>query len=134
MKIIIDTNIWISFFISKSFNKLREILLNNSIEIIFSVELSEEIKSVINREKFKKVINKEIVDEILNLIILRCRFYNIQQSVDLCRDKNDNFLLELANISKADYLITGDYDLLDMCRYRGTEIIKWKNFIEKLFL
>ena len=69
MKIIIDTNIWISFFISKSFNKLREILLNNSIEIIFSVELSEEIKSVINREKFKKEINKENVDEILNQII-----------------------------------------------------------------
>ena len=34
------------------------------------------------------------------------------QKVNICRDKKDNFLLEAALEGKADYLVTGDEDLL----------------------
>jgi predicted nucleic acid-binding protein len=48
----------------------------------------------------------------------------------LCRDPKDNFLLNLAIDSKADYLVTGDDDLLILDRVENTKIIKMKDFLE----
>ncbi len=39
---------------------------------------------------------------------------DVQSIVTTCRDTKDNFLLALAKDSKADYLLTGDNDLLDI--------------------
>lgn len=44
----------------------------------------------------------------------------------------DNFLLDLAIDGKADYLITGDADLLVMSRLEKTKIITLTAFIDKL--
>ena len=41
----------------------------------------------------------------------------------MCRDPKDDFLLGLAKKSSADYLVTGDKDLLDLKKYQNTEII-----------
>ncbi len=35
----------------------------------------------------------------------------------------DDFLLSLCQIGKADYLVTGDNDLLDLAGYKETKII-----------
>jgi len=45
MKVIFDTNIWISYFICKSFNELTDILLNRDFEIVISEKLLFEIWS-----------------------------------------------------------------------------------------
>jgi hypothetical protein len=45
-------------------------------------------------------------------------------TVDDCRDAKDNFILELAVSAKADYVVTGDPDLLVLNPYRGIKIIE----------
>ncbi len=132
MKIIVDTNIWISYFISKSFNELIDILLNDYFEIAFSNELLNEIKEVTSRKKFEKMLDKEKVDELINIIISRCNFFITPGLSNVCRDENDNFLLSLAETFKADYLVTGDYDLLDMGSHKSTKIVNWPSFLEIL--
>jgi predicted nucleic acid-binding protein len=47
----------------------------------------------------------------------------VTSSVSLCRDKKDNFLLALAKDACADYLITGDKDLLVIKKFERTQII-----------
>lgn len=42
-RLIIDTNLWISFIISKKLNHLETLLLSNKIILIFSIELIEEL-------------------------------------------------------------------------------------------
>lgn len=56
---------------------------------------------------------------------------HVSSRVDICRDPNDNFLLELAEDGNADYLLTGDQDLLSIRKYGNTEIIKISEFFEK---
>lgn len=53
-KIIIDTNLWISFLITKDFKKLDDKIKKKLIRIYFSHELIEEFLTVVNRPKFKR--------------------------------------------------------------------------------
>ncbi len=55
---------------------------------------------------------------------------DVQSIVTACRDPKDNFLLDLAKDSKADYLLTGDNDLLDIKNFGKTKIITINNFFE----
>ena len=57
--IILDTNIWISFLISKTFQGLDQKIKNKSVRLAFSVELFDEFLSVVGRPKFKKYFARE---------------------------------------------------------------------------
>ncbi|WP_281163572.1 putative toxin-antitoxin system toxin component, PIN family [Psychroflexus tropicus] len=50
----------------------------------------------------------------------------------LCRDPKDNFLLNLLVDSKADYLITGDDDLLVLDKMERTQIMTFTEFIKHI--
>ncbi len=63
--IIVDTNIWLSFLISKTYSKLDGLLKSGEIRLAFSEELLAEFVEVSKRPKFKKYISKVDVDELL---------------------------------------------------------------------
>jgi predicted nucleic acid-binding protein len=50
----------------------------------------------------------------------------------VCRDVKDNFLLDLCAAGKADYLITGDEDLLILGRFQHTQILDYRTFDQML--
>ncbi len=52
----------------------------------------------------------------------------IRSTVLLCRDPKDNYLLALAQDSQADYLVTGDRDLLILENFAGTIILSYQDF------
>lgn len=58
-------------------------------------------------------------------------FIEVKSTVFICRDPKDDFLLELAKDGKADYLLTGDKDLLIIGKMDKTVIIKINDFTEK---
>ena len=47
IRVIIDTNLWVSFLISKNYIELDKILTTDQITLIFSRELLEEFLNVI---------------------------------------------------------------------------------------
>ena len=50
-------------------------------------------------------------------------------TVKVCRDEKDNKFLECAKSAKADYLISGDEDLLSLKEYNGIFIVRtWRIF------
>ena len=56
----------------------------------------------------------------------------IMSEVSLCRDPKDNFLLALAKDSQANFLITGDADLLTLGSFSETKIITYHDFLEQM--
>lgn len=50
--------------------------------------------------------------------------------ISICRDDDDNHLLALAKKSNADYIITGDKDLLDINKFEKTRIIRFREALE----
>lgn len=132
-KIIIDTNIWISYLISNKFQDFDNFILSEKYQIFFSTQLLEELLIVINKPNLVKYINKEDVSNILNFIETNTMFVEINKSFDLCRDDKDNFLLSMCFESDADYLLTGDKDLLVLNYFKSTQILNYSDFITNHF-
>ena len=66
----------------------------------------------------------------MSLVILRTETVTIKSDITGSRDVNDNFLLSLSNDSEADYLITGDVDLLVLKETGKTKILLLRDFLE----
>lgn len=127
-KIIIDTNIWISFLIGKSLKGLHRHLDNEFFKIITCQEQINELIEVFQKPKIKEILSLAQIEIFFDLFYDVTELVIIFEFVDLCRDKKDNYLLSLAMISNADYLITGDEDLLVLDKISNTKIIKFSEF------
>lgn len=122
-RIIIDTNLWISFILTNSFSKLDQIISSDSCILLFSVELLEELTEVANRPKFKKYFSEDDLISLLYQIEKNAEFINVTTQIEVCRDPKDNFLLALAHDGDATHLISGDKDLTDLGNIGKTAIL-----------
>lgn len=68
VRVIFDTNVWISFLIGKRLNSIKKYITEGVITIVISEQLLKEIKTVTNREKLKKYFPKESVKELIDLL------------------------------------------------------------------
>ena len=131
-RIIIDTNVWISFLIGKELQNLKDLILDDRVKIILTDQLTNEIKLVTSRDKLKKYFDQDKVTELISLLDILTDKVKLRKIDRICRDPKDDFLLALAKESKANYLITGDKDLLDIRVYGRTRIVTVKQFKEKV--
>jgi len=131
-KLILDTNLWISFLISRRYNQLDNLLDSGKIVFIFSHESIEEFITVANRPKFKKYFSDSDLNELIRQFDKYGKLVKVKTQLSLCRDIKDNFLLNLAVDSNANYLITGDLDLLILKKVHNTKICTWSEFIEEI--
>lgn len=125
---IIDTNLWISYLITDRLIKIDLMLEKGQLRLIFSEESLQEFLKVAYRPKFKKFFSNEDINELLNLFSFYGEIVEVSSVVDICRDPKDNFFLALAKDSRADYLITGDKDLLEIGVFEGTQILTFSEF------
>ena len=130
-RIVIDTNIFISFLISDSYSKLDKFLRENKVRLIFSEELLNEILEVVSRPKMKKYFTNQDVTNLLDGISEHADLVEVTSEINICRDKKDNFLLSLCVDSQANYLLTGDEDLLVIKKFKKTSIIKIGEYLRK---
>ena len=131
LRLVIDTNLWISFIISKKLNLLEPTLLAVNTRILFSSELVEELQATITKPKLQKYFSENALEEMLTVFDPYIDFITVKSKVAICRDPNDNFLLALAKDGKANYLLTGDNDLLNIGKCGKTIIIKISEFLEQ---
>ena len=122
-RVIIDSNIWISFLLTGDFLKFNEIIADNDLVIILSQELVDEFIEVTQRNKFKKYFDLDDVENLLLKIKTRAVIVQVNSKVIACRDPKDDFLLSLAVDGEATHLITGDKDLLVLKKYGKTKIL-----------
>lgn len=81
LKIIIDTNLWISFLISKDYSKLDKIIFENKAKLLFSEELLDEFLEVIKRPKFRRFFTHEDTEELLETINEFADFIDVKSNV-----------------------------------------------------
>ncbi|MEH1927626.1 putative toxin-antitoxin system toxin component, PIN family [Nostoc sp.] len=87
IKIIIDTNLWISFLIGKELKQLQNILLEETIQVVLSEEILEEIMLVTQRPKLQKYFPSNKVNELIQILRTIGLFIDITSEVSLCRDE-----------------------------------------------
>lgn len=129
VKIILDTNWYISATINRRSRRiLFEILTNPNLQIIYSKEILQEYLEVMRRPKFRKFVSKNQIQRFINLILPQLSEVSITTTVQISRDKDDDYLLAMAIENDADYLVTGDLDLLVLQEIGKTKILKMSEF------
>ena len=131
LKLVLDTNTLVSaFFWEGNEAELLRKIEQGKAKLYITSEILKEVEEVIKRPKFNEVMRKanltpdQIVQKIVslsNLIIAP------KLNIKVCRDEKDNKFLECAESAKADYLISGDKDLLSLKEYKGILIVRtWR--------
>lgn len=132
MKVVIDTNIWISYLLGGLLRELDEWIISGKVKLVVSEGMLKEFSEVVNRAKFKPSFTKKRVKELFALLDNYAVVVSPTEKVDLCRDPKDNFLLEVALEGQVDYLVTGDDDLLELDPFHNIRIIRPADFREVL--
>ncbi len=127
-KIVIDTNLWISYLITKGFKRLDKLIYSDKARLIFSQELIDEFLEVAKRPKFRKYFSSNDVAKLLEIFDTYGELIIVKSNIMVCRDLKDNFLLSLSVDSQADFLITGDNDLLEIKKFGKTNILTITDF------
>ena len=134
VKVIFDTNVLVTFLIGKRLTFIKDYISNGQITIVTTGELLKEIKEVTSRERLKKYFPQESVIELIELLETIAEKVEIKSKHLICRDPKDNFLLDLIDISKADYLVTGDKDLLIHNPFKTATILTPANFEKEIIV
>ena len=132
IKVIFDTNVWISFLIGKRLSKIKEYISNGNIIIVTTKQLIDEIRLVTSRDKIKKYFPKESVKELIDLLEAIAIKVEIKSTHFVCKDPKDNFLFDLIEFSDADYLVTGDKELLKHNPFKSAQVVTPAEFEKKI--
>ncbi len=132
IRIVLDTNIWVSYLISKKHIRIDKLLRSETVELVFSEELLLEFIEVTDRPKLRKYFKQEDITDLLDSMNEVGTIVKLTSKVNKCRDEKDNFLLALCKDGKVDYLVSGDEDLLTLEEFGKTKIIKYSELNKEI--
>jgi len=126
MKIVLDANVIIAAFAARGLcESIMEVCLSDH-EILLCDELLEEILKIL---RLKIKLSTKIVDDIGDLLMEQVSMIDpVPLSPDICRDPDDIKVLGLAVAGSANYIVTGDKDLLVLEEFQGIPILNPRAF------
>lgn len=131
LNVVLDTNQFLSGFIYHGMAKLIfDLILDSKLTLYVSPPLKEEVLEKLHVYG----VSEQVQDEIMLFMERRGVLVKPTVKITICRDPKDNFVLELAESARADFIITRDKDLLDLPgkRWKITQIIKPEDFLPLL--
>jgi len=130
MKIVIDTNIFVSsFFWGGHPREIFERVINGLDELYITDEIINEISSVMSSNKF--IVNSSEIEDYIKIIkkyLKKIISKNALESIS--RDKDDDKILQCGLDGDVDFIVTGDKDLLVLVEYETIKIMKPKEYLE----
>jgi putative PIN family toxin of toxin-antitoxin system len=133
VRYVFDTNAIVSALLfenSKPAQSLRYVLANG--QVLLSLDLLEELNEVLGREKFDRYVTSEEREEFLETLVERSVLVEITENVQECRDPKDDKVLELALNGEAQYIISGDKDLLVLHPFHDVLVITADEFLKTI--
>jgi uncharacterized protein len=140
--VLVDTNVWVSAFINPHGYpaKLRDAWMNAQFQVVVSVPLLNEIAEVLARPRIRNKyhIDAEEISEFLRLLSARAITVVTTGHLQLCRDPDDDLILETALLGQAQYAVSRDddmkrdQDLMAQMQAHGVTILSVQQFIERL--
>ena len=128
MIVVVDTNVWISAILNK--NGTPRVALEKALDVDVIAICDELLQEIIDVLERKFSISPADTHNHLKLYIARAVYVTIDGTEQGCRDSEDDMVIECAKKSRADFIVTGDRDLLDMGSVEGIRIITARQYIE----
>lgn len=123
-RVVFDTNVIVSAMLFIDSAPGRAILAGlEHGTILMSRSLAGELSQVLDRGKFDRYVTRERRERFLASLIHAADLIDVNTSIHACRDPKDNRILELAVDGDADFIVTGDADLLVLRWFRDIRIV-----------
>jgi hypothetical protein len=134
MRIVLDTNIYVSNLISDKGNPARIVRwwLEGEYDVLLTQPIVDEILRVTGYERIQKKYAKvrENRLEFVALISDQAEWIEPKERLDvIAADESDNRYVECAVAGNAQYIVTGDDHLLDLREYEGIAILTPAAFV-----
>ena len=129
-RVVIDTNVFISGVLSTTSAPARcvEAVASGGQLIATDATLKELFERLLS-PKFDPYVTRARREELLSRLAPLVEIVEVVQQVRACRDPRDDKFLEAAVNGRADVIITGDKDLLELHPFRGIEILRPADFV-----
>jgi uncharacterized protein len=133
LRAVVDTNILIRALIKPrgTVGPMLVHLAAGSYVILYSEPLLDELlaKLALPRIRVKYSLDEEVIKGTLALLALRGELVNPTRRVKVCRDPRDDMFIETAVAGNAEYLVTGDDDLLVLKQFETVRIVSPRTFL-----
>lgn len=131
MRVVFDTNVLVSALLFEDSLPAQALFFAaREGEIIISSALVQEVQDVLNRSKFDRFVTKVQREDFILSLVETATLVEIREPIAVCRDPNDNMILEAAVNGNAETIMTGDKDLLVLQPFRGIQILQPRYFID----
>jgi putative PIN family toxin of toxin-antitoxin system len=130
LRFVLDTNVVVSALLLA--NSIPRQAFDKALEqgtILISVPVILELADVLSRKKLNKYLLEDERMRFLIGLLKETELIDTTEPIAICRDPNDDKFLELAVDGNADYIVTGDADLLVLHPFRGIQILTPKDFL-----
>jgi uncharacterized protein len=130
MRVVIDTNIFISSFFGGYPKRIIDLWKTGAITLCLTNAIIEEYIDVLRRMDFAEM---QELDDLLGLFKkqFNCVFSAKPVCLNVCEDRDDDKLIEAAVSLNANYIISGDKHLKSLEKYADIFILSPRDFIEK---
>jgi putative PIN family toxin of toxin-antitoxin system len=123
-RVILDTNVLLSWLLlpdSITACAVRRLL--DRTQPIVSEETLRELAEALSRPKFDPYVSLTDRQRFFELFARVAEWVPVTTTIRRCREPKDDKFLELAVDGKADWIITGDKDLLELLPFQSTSIL-----------
>jgi len=136
MRIVLDTNVLVSAFISKQGQcaKIIDLIsMLEEIQLVLSEPILNEFKDVLSRDEVNARFNysthdiesfAQAVKDISTIVNIKSNFKVIKE------DPKDDVFLNTAYDGKAEYIVSGDHHLRNLKRFKGVKIVSPKQMVK----
>lgn len=142
MRVVVDTNVWISAVLNPAGPPaaVAAALSRGGFSLVTSKPLLDEVSEVLARPRFAhryRVTTADIAD-LLDLLSERAEIAVVAGTVQLCRDPDDDVVIETARNGRATAMVTRDddlkrdWDLIQLLAAEGIEVLSVRQFLERL--
>ena len=119
-RVVIDTNVLISGLFSTTSIPARAVeKAVTKAQLVASIETLRELIEKLHSPKFDRYVPRERRDALLERVASLVEIIEVLQSIRASRDPTDDKFVEAAVNGRADVIVTGDKDLLDLNPFRG---------------
>lgn len=134
MRLVLDTNVLLSALMSRSSLPAQILALwrNRKVAVLTAAEQIDEIIRVTRYPKIRARLAPALAGRLVNQLRDVAIVVEKLPAVDRSPDPGDNFLLALAQAGEAQFLVTGDKQLLGLKTHKATRIVTPSSLLEAL--
>jgi len=131
-RVVIDTNVLISGLLSTTSTPAQAVdkAVTHAQLVATAETLRELIEKLLSR-KFDRYVGRERRDALLQRVASLVEIVDLLQPIRASRDPKDDKFLEAAVNGRADVIVTGDKDLLDLNPFRGIAIVAPADYLAR---